>query len=77
MIAKTKLWLTVTEAAPLIGAPKDAIYRDIRRGTFPFRALEIGGLIRISARDIGLIADSREPQNNDGQPQDETFAQAA
>lgn len=73
--SQQKLWLTVKEAAPLIGASKDAIYRDIRQGTFPFRTLEIGGLIRISAKEIGAITD-REP-NSEARPQGETLAEAA
>jgi len=71
------LWPTVNEAAPLIGTTTDAIYRDIRNGVFPFRWLEIGGLIRISARDIGLIADSGESQKREAEQQGETLPEAA
>jgi excisionase family DNA binding protein len=51
----TPLWLSVEQAAPLIGEKKDAIYRDIREGQFPFEFVKCGKRIKISARSIGLI----------------------
>lgn len=51
----TQLWLSVEEAAPLIGDKKDAIYRDIREGQFPFEFVRCGKRIKISARSIGLL----------------------
>jgi hypothetical protein len=51
----TPLWLSVEEAAPLIGDKPDAIYRDIRLNQFPFEFKKSGKRIKISARSIGLI----------------------
>ena len=52
---ENRLWLSVDEAAPLIGEKPDAIYRDIREGQFPFEFVRCGKRIKISARSIGLI----------------------
>ena len=72
-----RLWLTVPVAARMIGVPKDGLYRDIRRGTCPFRTEVISGRIHVSARDIGLISEPAHNQNSDGQSQDESLAAAA
>ncbi len=69
-MTNARLWLSVDEAAPLIGDKPDAIYRDIRQGQFPFEFVRIGKRIKISARSIGLtpetvdegIAPCPEPQ---------------
>jgi hypothetical protein len=55
---KIKLWLPVPEAARMIGISRDGAYRDIRRGTFPFRTKVISGRIHMSARDIELIPET-------------------
>ncbi|MGH9839696.1 MAG: helix-turn-helix transcriptional regulator [Blastocatellia bacterium] len=65
----TQLWLSVDQAAPLIGDKPDAIYRDIRAGQFPFRFVRIGKRIKICARSIGLTATTAGPgveQQKDG-----------
>ena len=50
-----KLWLSVEEAAPVIGDPPASIYRDIREQQFPFEFVKSGKRIKISARSLGLI----------------------
>lgn len=65
-----KLWLTPAEAAGVIGAKTDAIYRDIREGQFPFEFVRLGKRIKISARSLGLIlspgsAEKREAQGGE------------
>jgi hypothetical protein len=62
----TKLWLSVDEAALLIGDKPDAIYRDIRVGQFPFKFVRIGKRIKISARSLGLIPSPGGAENNEG-----------
>jgi len=72
-----RLWLTVPAAARIIGVPKDGLYRDIRRGTFPFRTEVISGRIHVSARDIGLIPENHQQLNSKAEPQVESLAAAA
>jgi hypothetical protein len=52
-----RLWLSVKEAAPIIGDDEDAIWRDIRLNQFPFEFVRSGKRIKISARSLGLIRD--------------------
>jgi excisionase family DNA binding protein len=79
-----KYWLTVEEAAPLLGETPDAIYRAIREGEFPWEFVRIGRRIKISAKSIGLISSlsdlirpQRGLQNSEAEPQGKTFAEAA
>jgi hypothetical protein len=64
----TQLWLSVEEAAPLIGDKPDAVYRDIREKQFPFRFVRIGKRIKICARSIGLLPDLRIEGDESGVP---------
>lgn len=64
-----KLWLDPEEAAPIIGADRQSIYRDIRLGNFPFEFVRIGRRIKISARSIGLIPEKFNPGAEAPQPQ--------
>lgn len=68
-----KLWLSVEEAAPILGVKTDAIYRDIREKQFPFEFVRLGKRIRISARSIGLTPIT-EPRNSEAQTQGESLA---
>jgi len=61
-----QLWLSVEQAAPLIGDKPDAIYRDIREKQFPFRFVRIGKRIKICARSIGLIEADQPTKNENG-----------
>lgn len=66
-MAATQLWITVEQAAPLIGDKPDSIYRDIREGQFPFRFVRIGKRIKICARSIGLIEPDQAQENESGE----------
>lgn len=66
-----KLWLSPAEAAGVIGAKPDAIYRDIRQGQFPFEFVRIGKRIKISARSLGLISARDLGAIPDAQPKTE------
>jgi hypothetical protein len=75
MSNKFKLWLPLPVAVQHIdGLSKDGAYRDIRRGTFPFRTEVIAGRIFVSARDLGLLDLAVEPQT---EPQTETQSASA
>lgn len=50
-----KLWLTIKEAAPVIGDDPPTIWRDIRENQFPFEFVRCGKRIKISARSLGLL----------------------
>ncbi len=77
MIQRFPLWLPVPAVAQELGASKDAIYRDIRRGTFPFRTEVICGRIHVSARDLGLLPQDTEPRSGEAQPQDQSLTATA
>lgn len=65
-----KLWLSVKEFAPLYGRKPAAIYMQIARGRFPFvyrRCNGDSGTILISARDVGAIPPTAEPQKTETQ----------
>ncbi len=69
-----QLWLSVAEAAPLIGEKTDAIYRDIRENQFPFEFVRLGKRIKISARSLGLLPDQANDQRkNEAQQQGESL----
>jgi hypothetical protein len=62
---KFKLWIplpAVIRDGYIEGLSTDGAYRDIRRGTFPFRTEVIAGRIYVSARDLGLFDLPVEPQ---------------
>lgn len=71
-----KLWLTVREAAPLLGRKPSAIYEQIRLGIFPFEFRRAGVAILISAQDLGLIPEIGLA-NKEAQQQVENFEVAA
>jgi hypothetical protein len=74
MDLKNRLWLSVGEAAPLIGIDPQGIYRLIRINQFPFAFVRIGSRIKISSRSIGLIPLA---ENHDDKPQTEPHAASA
>lgn len=65
---ENRLWLDPDEAAALTGDDRQAIYRAIRLGQYPFKYVRIGRKIKISARSLGLIpeqgAENSEAQGN-------------
>ena len=70
-----KLWLTPAEAMPILGYEKpDALYRDIRKGQFPFKFVKLGRRIKICARSIGAVPKAPESET---QNQDQSLATAA
>lgn len=74
-----KLWLSVREAAPLVGRTPKQVYDLIRLGSFPFayrRSRGNSGAIFISARDLGLIPE-QGATNSEAQEQDQRLATAA
>lgn len=66
MMTTTRLWLDPDEVADLTGDDRQAIYRAIRLGQYPFVHVRIGRRIKISARSIGLIP-APETQNKETQ----------
>jgi len=78
MTHKFRLWIplpAVVRDGYIEGLSKDGAYRDIRRGTFPFRTEVIAGRIYVSARDLGLIPETDTKQ--EAQDQDQRLATAA
>jgi len=73
---ENRLWLSVEEAAPLIGEKPHAIYRDIREGQFPFKFVRCGKRIKISARSIELIT-SAENRGDETQKEPQPASAAA
>ena len=67
---KERLWLDPDEVAEMTGDDRQAIYRAIRLGQFPFDYVRIGRKIKISARSLGLI----ETQNEEAQKSDHSLA---
>ena len=74
---ENKLWLTVRETSPILGMGTDEIYLNIRRNTFPFKFVRIGGRIRICARALGLITDSNQSQNSNAQDKADVYETVA
>ena len=51
---KQKPWLSVLEAAEVLGIHRDTLYGAIRENKVSFEWMRIGGQIRISAKSLGL-----------------------
>jgi predicted DNA-binding transcriptional regulator AlpA len=73
---KNRLWLDPDEVAELTGDDRQAIYRAIRLGQYPFEHVRIGRKIKISARSLGLIFEGAA-ENNEAREQDQRLATAA
>jgi predicted DNA-binding transcriptional regulator AlpA len=73
---KQRLWLDPAEVAELTGDDRQAIYRAIRLGQYPFTHVRIGRKIKISARSLGLIPE-QGAENSEAREQGKTFAQTA
>lgn len=72
-----KLWLTPEEAADVLGNKRDAVYRDIREGKFPFEYVRIGKRIKISARSLGVITETATTKSEAQTGNSEVFQDAA
>lgn len=71
-----RAWIPVPIFARELGISKDGIYRDIRRGTFPFRTETISGRLHVNARDAGLITDNANEETREGDQSVTTAAPA-
>jgi hypothetical protein len=74
---ENRLWLDPDEAAALTGDDRQAIYRAIRLGQYPFKYVRIGRKIKISARSLGLIPEQRVENSEAQDNQVDSFQVAA
>ncbi|MGH9097580.1 MAG: helix-turn-helix domain-containing protein [Acidimicrobiales bacterium] len=61
MKTRTRAFLSVNEAAILLGESRSTLYRSIDRGDMPLPVVTINGRLRIPRRAVVALMDESEP----------------
>ena len=68
MISKPKPFLSVEEAAMLLGEARSTIYRAVKAGTFPLPVVRIGERLRIPRSAVDRLIAGDVPKGVDRLP---------